>query len=277
MKFDRLKAFPYPVLRPESDDYINAEFQATVDLAVGKDKIKANISYATSSDEIIEEIKKGNAEYAAIISCRDTYFRKFLSSPDESIQIEFDIDDLRNEVKIDPYVVVRNEIPSYRSPDINLEFGNVPFRLTAGDILAQDEPHIFYVDRDMFKPVTSLFDIVKKDNLSNGEWTLGFEEDHIQIEVSPAMKAKIDDARNTRKNKIILLNSIYFAAVMQTVQKLKTSQQEFEGRKWAEVITRQAHNKGCELENQDAYLITQKLMNHPLLQLEELFAEGINQ
>ena len=63
MKFDRQKAFPYPVLRPESDDYLDCDFQATVDFSVDKDKIKANFIYAISSEEIINEIEKGNAEY----------------------------------------------------------------------------------------------------------------------------------------------------------------------------------------------------------------------
>jgi len=31
MKFDRYKAFPYPVLRPYSDDYIDIDFQTNVE------------------------------------------------------------------------------------------------------------------------------------------------------------------------------------------------------------------------------------------------------
>ncbi len=58
MKFDKNKAFPYPVLRPYSDDYKDVEFQATVEFTVGKEKIKTNISYAISSEEILEEINK---------------------------------------------------------------------------------------------------------------------------------------------------------------------------------------------------------------------------
>jgi len=274
MKFDRQKAFPYPVLRPESDDYKNVDFQTIVEPIVGKEKLTVKITYTISSDEIVEEINKGNAEYVSIISCRDTYFRAFLPSTAPRSENDFDINKLRGEVKVDPYVVVIKEIPSFSSPDINPEFGTGPFNLSIGDVLAQDEPQVFYIDRDVFKPVTSVFELVKKDNLNDGEWTIGFEEDHIQIEVSPNMKKKIDDARNDRDKKVILLNSIYFAAVMQTIQKLKTSPGDFEDRKWAEVIKRQVHNKGCDLEHQDAYLITQRLMLYPLLQLKDLFSQG---
>jgi hypothetical protein len=52
MRFDHQKAFPYPVLRPDIDDYLNSEFQVTVDIEGTKDnkKINAKILVALSSD-----------------------------------------------------------------------------------------------------------------------------------------------------------------------------------------------------------------------------------
>lgn len=267
MKFDAQKAFPYPVLRPYSDDYKDVEFQTTVDPVVGTDKIRLNIAYAISSEEILEEIAKGTAQYVSVISCRDTYFRSVLASSERTIEAEFDIGEFRGEVRVDPYVVVRKEIPGFESPDINTEFGIGPFKFTAGDILAQDEPQVFYIDRDLFKPVTSVFELVKRDELTGGEWTIAFEQDHIQIGVSPNMKEAIDDARNTTKNRAILLNSIYFASVMQSIEKLKDSTDEFDGYKWAEVIRRQAHNKGVTLDAHDAYQVAERLMQYPLTTL----------
>jgi len=268
MKFDKYKAFPYPVLRPESDDYVDVDIQTTVDLNVGEELVTVLISFVISADEILDEIKKGNARYVSIISCRDTYFSKIHKTTDNEQVAEFKIDDLRGEIQINPYIVVTKEIPSYSSSFINPEFGAGPFKFSPGDILAQDEPQIFYVDKDVFRPVTSVFDLVKKDTLEDKEWAIGFSEDHIQIEVSPKMKSTIDDARNNNENKVILMNSIYFAAVMQSVQKLKESDGDYEGLKWAEVISRQAHNKGCDLPSEDAYFIAERLMEYPLSLLD---------
>lgn len=276
MKFDRNKAFPYPVLRPHSDDYINVDFQTTVDYSVGKEKINAEITYAISSDEIVREISKGRAAYVSIVSCRDTYFQRVLCSQQQVIQAEFSIGDFRGEVRVDSYVVVRNKLVKFSSPDINTEFGPGPFKFDPGEILAQDETQVFYIDRDLFKPVISVFDLVKKEELSDGEWTIDFEEDHVQIEVSPKMKASIDDARNSQKNRIVLLNSIYFSAVTQAVQKLKELPDDCEGKKWAEIIKRQAHNKGCDLDSHDAYLIAERLMRHPFSLLDTYVFKGTN-
>lgn len=276
MKFDKNKAFPYPVLRPYSDDYLDVEFQATVEFTVGKEKIKVNIGYAISSDEIVNEIKSGNAEYIATISCRDTYFQSVLTSTTNSAEAEFDIGELRGEVRVNPYVVVKKDIQSFTSADINSEFGCGPFRFFVGDILAQDDTQVFYIDRDLFKPITSVFDLVKKDEQSEGIWTVSFDEEHIQIEVGPKMKECIDSARNTKENRAILINSIYFAAVMQAIQKLKDAdtRSTYEERKWAKVILGQAHNKGCDIDGHDAYLIAERLMQQPIKLLESYVFKG---
>lgn len=277
MKFDKYKAFPYPVLRPESDDYKDGEFQATVEFVIAENNIKASISYALSAEEITNEIAKGNAEYVCMISCRDTYFQQVITTFEKKMEANFDIGALRGEVRVNPYVVVKKDIPSFTAHDINPEFGPGPFQFVEGDVLAQDESQVFYIDRDLFKPITSVFDLVKKDDLSDGIWTVGFEEDHIQIEVSPKMKEAIDAARNDHKKRVILLNSIYFAAVMQAVQKLKDPNENFEGKKWAEVIRRQAHNKGFDLKGNDAYLITEHLMQQPIKLLDAYVFKGVNQ
>ena len=274
MKFDKNKAFPYPVLRPYSDDYNDVEFQATVEFLVTKDKIIATVGFAVSSEEIGEEIDKDAAEYVALISCRDTYFQSVLRAKERKIVAEFEIGSLRGEVKVNPYIVAIKDIPNFQSPDINSEFGDGPFKFVEGDVLAQDDAQVFYFDRDMFKPVTSVFDLVKKDEQSDGIWTVSFDEEHIQIEVSPNMKASIDEARNDTKKKVVLLNSIYFAAVMQAIQKLQQSKETYEDKKWAQVILKQAHNKSCDIDIHDAYLIAERLMQEPLRRLNEYVFKG---
>lgn len=274
MKFDRNKAFPYPVLRPYSDDYTDLEFQTTVDLRVGKSAITIALTYAISSEGIRKEISKGNAAYVAVISCRDTYSHHVVRSTAPSIEAKVAIGDLRGEVRVDSYVLVEKPIPKFSSAEINPEFGAKSFAFEPGQILAQDESQTFYVDRDLFKPITSVFELVKKDDLSDGEWTIGFDEDHVQIEVSPKMKEALDDARNLRANRVILINSLYFAAVAQAIQRLKDSPADCEGLKWAEVIERQAHNMSCDLKSHDSYLIAQRLMKYPLALLNGYVFRG---
>lgn len=274
MKFDKNKAFPYPVLRPGSDDYVGVEFQSTVEFAVSPEKIKAIISYAISSDEIVQEIEKGNARYVSVVSCRETYLRRVLESSEKLVSADFEVGSLRGEVRVDPYVVAVKDIPNFLSQDINKEFGQESISYAAGDVLAQDETQVFYIDRDLFKPVTSVFDLVKNDSLSGGEWKVGLDEDHVQIEVSPQMKESIDSARNDKTKKVILINSILFAAVAHALQRLKDAREAYESRRWAEVIERQMHNSGWDLATNEPYVIAQRLMKYPLALLDTYVFKG---
>jgi hypothetical protein len=77
MRFDHQKAFPYPVLRPDIDDYLQSEFQVSIDIEGAKDnkRLDAKVQVALSSEQIKKEIAKGNAAVTIVFSCRDTYFR----------------------------------------------------------------------------------------------------------------------------------------------------------------------------------------------------------
>ena len=273
MKFDRNKTFPYPVLRPFSDDYIDVEFQTNVDFSSNEGVVTSDISYRVSSSELVDQIKSGNAKFVSIVSCRETYFREVITSDAKQVVKNFDVGNLRGEVKVDSYIIAIKKIPSFSSPDINPEFGRDSFAFTPGDVLAQDETAVFYIDRDLFKPVTSVFDLVKNPEYSEGEWRINLDDDHIQIAVSAAMKESIDNARNNTTMKVILLNSIYFSAAVHAIQRLKEGGDDYEEKKWSRVFYRQIHNNGLDLTS-DAYILAQKLMKHPLKVLNAYVLKG---
>ena len=270
MKYDEYKAFPYPVLRPNSDDYLDCDFQTTVNFSTEKQTILVDVSFAISSPEILEQVELGNAEFVAMVSCRDTYFQYMIRTNERKTQASFAMGDLKGAVVVNPYVIVKTQIQNYTSPDINPEFGAEAFTFKEGDVLAQDEPYLVYFDQESFKPITSLFDFVHRDNQPDGEWSIDFDSDHIQIVLSKKTKETIDNARASNfKNKVILMNSIYFSAVMQAVQKIQHPDKAYEDKKWAKVFEKNAHNKNCNLENDDAYMIAQTLLQHPLKRMNE--------
>lgn len=90
------------------------------------------------------------------------------------------------------------------------------------------------------------------------------------------MKESIDNARNSKANRAVLINSIYFGAVMQAIQKLQNedTRETYIDKKWAKVITGQAHNKGFDISSNDAYLIAERLMQQPLKLLEAYVFKG---
>lgn len=266
MQFDPLRAFPYPVLRPDVDDYTDGEIQATVDIkpfATGLN-IKAEVHFALSVPEISELIAKGKAKYAVVFECRDTYFRHAELSESPIFEVSFESGTLRGEVQIKPYVVSISDIKGFSCSLINPEFGAGPFSFVQGSVLAVDRPQSVFIDRDVFSPISSVFDIVQDPNLTGHEWHVKFSNDKVQIVVSPELKGSIDEARNKKENKAILLNSIYFATVMQCISNLRRNEEgEYDSNRWARVILQKCHNLGLDIAQHDEYLLSQKLMKSP--------------
>lgn len=271
MRFDHQKAFPYPVLRPDIDDYLQSDFQVTVDIEGTKDnkRLGAKVQVAISSEQIKQQIAKGNAAVTIVFSCRETYYRESVTTDKFELTKSFDSGALRGEVVVYPFVVALKSIKSYSAPDINAEFGKGPFAFQEGEVLAAEEPKVFYIDRELFKPISSILQIVKSDALSGFEWRVSLEQNKIQILLSAEAKQAVDQARNSRRNRAVLINSMYFAAIMEAVQKLKEEGGTYEHRRWAKVIAQQCHNAAIDLVAHDPYIIAQRLLSSPLALLNQ--------
>ncbi|MGY3467857.1 hypothetical protein ACVW0I_004728 [Bradyrhizobium sp. LM6.11] len=117
MRFDHQKAFPYPVLRPHVDDYLDSEFQVSVDFSGAKNnaKVDVKISVALSSAEIKKQVEKGNAAVSVIFACRETYFRQAVTTQKFELKKSFDSSSFKGEVIIYPFVVANQANPKVRS------------------------------------------------------------------------------------------------------------------------------------------------------------------
>lgn len=280
MQFDPQRAFPYPVLRPGVNDYLDGEFQCVVEFSPleNKPQIIFEVQFSLSVTEIEHLIARGQAKFVAVISCRDTYLRRVLATDKVSAKSTFHSGDLRGEVQVFPYVVAEKAINGFRCSLINKEFGDGPFVFDKGAVIAVDEPKAAYIDRDLFRPVTSVFELVKSENIQGPEWRLDCSGDHVQIQVAPYMKEKIDNFRNSARNRAVLINSIYFGAVMQCIRHLaKGGEHEQAELRWAKVIREQCHNNNLNLNSQDEHAIAQHLLKLPLGTLDKYVFEGGDQ
>lgn len=276
MQFDPQRAYPYPVLRPGVDDYVDGDIQVTVDVTASPDQtaVKAQVEFIVSVPDIVSLVQEGLAQYVAVFSCRDTYLRRSFKSQAPKFEIEFQNAVLRGEVSIHGYVVASERIQGYTSKLLNEEFGVGGIEFPRGAVLALDEPQAVYIDRDLLRPISSVFGITKKEGLTEYEWTLNLDEEKVFIEVSPAFKERLDAARNSTVNRAILINSVYFAAVMQALKALRADEAEYAERRWAQVLLQSCSNAGIPPTLAE-YAATERLMRMPLGLLDKhVFSKG---
>jgi hypothetical protein len=272
MQFDVLRAFPYPVLRPGVNDYVDGEIQASVQLrqATNGSEVLADVHFALSVPAIRDLIEEGLARYVVVFSCRDTYLRKAVLDAEPSFSCQFGGGSLRGDVGIYPYVVAIADISGYVCDWINSEFGTGPFNFKRGSVIALDQPQSVYIDRESYRPISSAFVLVKDESLLDFEWRIDAAYDKVRIAASPSLKARIDVARNSPQNQAILLNSIYFAAVMQCVSLLRQTA-DYDEYRWAGIFRQRCTDVGSQIESEDESRIAQRLMKQPFALIDTYF------
>jgi len=279
MRFDPQTSFPYPVLRTKFvDDYIDGDFQATIQYEKTADdlNVRVHVAFALSVAEIQNEIAAERAKFALVIKCRDTYFRKCVLTKNRSHTVTISSGELRGEVVAQPYVIATKDIKSFRCKLINPEFGKGPFEFAAGELLAMDGDHVEYIDRDYFKPVSSVIVLATKEELKGWDWGISLDDTSgkIMIFVSAEAKQSIDDARNNVRNLAVLLNSLYFVTCTHALTALKYTEEEYADRKWAKVFKAQCLHKGLKYKDEEPFWVTQQLLDNPLRQLHEYVFKG---
>lgn len=272
MQFDPLRAFPYPVLRPGSSDYLDSAVQTVVDFAQSTDnlEITADAEISVGVEEIRTLIKEGKAQYAVVFACRDTYFRRSVLSREAQLTERFAAGSLRGDVLIYPYVVATERIENFHCHWINSEFGPGPFSFPSGAVLVADEPQRRHIDRETFQPISSCFDLVARENIPSNEWQIDASDDKVRIAVSLKLKERIDNARNSKENRAILINSIYFAAVVQCLA-LLGKDGEIGEQRWAKIFRERLADQHLDLENQSETWLAQQLMRHPFTIVDRYF------
>ena len=67
MKHSIYKSYPRPVLRTDSDDFVNESFAADINVEFDAESVRISIKYLLSSEEIKQEILSRNASYVSVV------------------------------------------------------------------------------------------------------------------------------------------------------------------------------------------------------------------
>ena len=279
MKYDPHKSFGYPVLRPplhlaspESRDYLEVAFQASIDMLLSKDRLEEfeiDYQFNNSLDALKQKIKEGKASYFIRVECPATYYASTNEVSDSgSFFIQGDL--LRDQVIVSSFVLAK-EAADISSPKINPEFGLDTFSVIAGNVLAITPPKVYYVEKDMFRPIVSLFDFREQD-VPMGEFRVNLEEDYVKIDVNTRQK-KIFQRAIDRKDhggehaRSSFIASVAMTAVVRMVQELQTEdgKAEHANKKWAKVLAA----RYPDYENSSPIEVAQKILRQPIKTLNE--------
>ena len=110
VKYEPKRNYTYPVLRPWSDDYNDAEMRTSVEASVVGQDIRVTVDFEVSEPAIMHQVDAGNAQCVAMLYCRDTLHRQMLAAPTGLFKLECDVPSqlLVNDVELHPAIVTRS-------------------------------------------------------------------------------------------------------------------------------------------------------------------------
>lgn len=273
MKFDPRKSFGYPVLRPDSDDYVRSAFQLDIDFNIDKtDPSKFIIRYAFHCGvrELVEFVKNMSAAFWIRVSCRST-FMSSMYQVEQNGSISIDGTELRDVIEICGFIIARKQ-SAFTSNKINKEFGYDSFEVSQGQVMAQSYPSSYVVEKDFWKPLQSIFEYRVGENLREGEFFVELEATSgiVEIIAHAELIKQLNAFEKSQEGRNLLINSVFFPTVIQMITRIQESKDSGDSildRKWAKILLAKAAAKKIDLHNKKVALVAQQLLDFPLLKL----------
>jgi hypothetical protein len=274
MKYDPAKSFGYPVLSQDNDDYVKANFQASFPFDLDDEdpsRFKLKYKFDCSVKEIRDLITAKEASYWIKVSCRSTFYSK-MHEVESTGELLIDGALLRDTIEFSGYIIGKKET-KLTSPKINSEFGYDSFCVVNGQVLALTPPITYVTEKEFWKPISSIFEYRQNDELKNGEFSVDIEDDFIQIFSNSVQLNRFKQFEKSPNGKIVLLNTVFFAALCKMIEAINEKPDDYREKKWARVLEAKAAAKRFELSDRRPFIAAQRLLDRPLAKLAEAFLE----
>lgn len=116
------RLFPYPVLCLENDDYINCKFEIAVKQIEELKDIVLQFDIELDNAELLELIRKGQAEYVIHIECSNTSYRKVVRNSGKSFEYRIPKTRVNKDVYLVGMIVATKTITDFYSVDFNEDY-----------------------------------------------------------------------------------------------------------------------------------------------------------
>lgn len=280
MKYVPNRLFGYPVLDDESletADYPNKLITPKINLILNSEDItKYTVKYelTLNSSTLNKLINEKKANYVIRVSCNASLFSQ---SEICGANGSFDIlgDNLREKIEISVFLVASESLTlKSQNNEFHPDFEGEEFCISKGMVLAYPAPVVYFISKENFMDVTSIFEWKRKPNQKNGTFDVGISDQKIEIISSEAQTKIFKDWMRRNDSKYIAYNSIFLSALTHAIEHLKNDPDSYSDNRWANIILTKCENKDIDIEKKSALEISQRLLNSPLELLNKIISSN---
>lgn len=272
MKISESTIYPHPVLTPWSDDVAGQPMSCTVQVQITSDGRRIVLSCRAKLDhpDILSFLGDRKASYGIYVRCQETGLRELTALDFPEGSHEFAPGGLLGRVYVRPMIWTRESIHDYLPSGAHPEY-STPMDVAAGRFLALDYEHAFDVAHPALPPIESIFEIRESQDVLEGEFDINTDADKIAINMAPKTFELVQKLRETDDGaRAALMNSLYAPTIMDVLQKLKESPDNFEGFRWIHPFRARCESVGVNAESPSLLNDAQKLLGMPFSTLSTM-------
>lgn len=265
MKFKSDTRFPYPVLTTFTDDYPSANFSFEVEPVrevpeTGEVEIRGELKVGENFLE--KAISGGKLRCGLYITCEHTYFSEFFSIPAGAWKVAVGGGNLRGVVKLRAIIYVAAEKLPVPAGSVHNEFGEHNFILKKHSLAGISDEFEFEAGLDKLVPMESVFRLESASTVENGLFRVGTDTQVIVIQVHPDLYESLNQVRNSRYGRQILLSSLYLPCLIEVLD--VASKEKNDQLRWFRAIESRCRQVGVELDGKDLLRKAQLLLDYPV-------------
>lgn len=273
------KRYPYPVLKPDGDDYDGSSFDVAVDARATADIVTIVFTPQLKDNGLKQLIGvEHQAKIVCHLECPKTVFRQVVelnlpicevATEKEATMIEIPASKLSGEVSVCPFIVATADIAAYTNPSFNSDYECASFTIETGAVMAEGVQKRFVVDtsREALISRNSIVMVTIGDQ-DLKTVRLDYSGDKIRIEMPKRMYEKYGTLKDNQEDRDVIWAMVFVPAITEVLAMLGATRKyaredldEFKTLRWYAALDQavriQCGGKGIdtdEFETRASYL-----------------------
>lgn len=241
----------YPVVQGNPVDFKKSIFIVDITPRFDENHISFKIEGLVKNENIKNLIKRNVASYYLHCECPATSYRKVFKFQTLPQDITIPAFMIRNYLEFTAFVCLNEDLKGYADTDFLDDFQGITFNLEKGQIICKNNTITVNIDKSG-EDVQSWPSVIKIDHLpdANQNLIVNCDTNYITITLDDEAYAIYSHSACSSEVKNILIRLILFPAIMDVIERLKTSDiQDFSDKKWFKVMEKQLHALNLDINN----------------------------
>jgi len=268
MKLTDDMLFGHPVLSLLTDDYVGGVFDCNFEADLSERELIVSAEISLNCPDLNQLIEEGSAGCGYYLICPRTYLNRLVEMLPGTSRNPFPADQFFGTVIVRPVVWSKEARSGWSSEFLHPEYGGTT-DFPAAALLAVGEEFRFSVDRARLKPFETIFALASDDEIEPGRIAVDPDEAKITIHAHSKTKASIEEIRNDKHGKIVLLNAVYLPAVMEVLSQMMGGGAGYEHKAWYRIFEAKCASLGIDPSDSTPLQDAQRLLNIPFARIDE--------